>query len=209
MIRVIFRTLIFGTIVLSGLFATVSAQESNLCSSESDYDYQTTLTGGYRLVFHTSNDLKHLTVYKGNQRIRRLNSVSCGLPNKNLGYVGADFQDYFVLVQSFGSGNPHYIELIRKSNGRNVISREACLIDSSEKFSLLLYSEACTPDRMDSFAVLNVKSGKKHYLRFPEFMFVDTAVLSRIKISSISKVRLTLKFEDFQGKVVSEKTFRY
>ena len=52
---------------------------------------------------------------------------------KNLGYVGADFTNYFVLVHSFGLGNPRQIELIKKSTGKNILKENAVWIDADEE----------------------------------------------------------------------------
>ena len=78
------------------------------------YDYGTTLKGGYKILFKVDDSLEYLYLKKGNKTIIELSSMSKGLPYKNLGYIGADFTHYFILVHSFGGGNPHYIELIKK-----------------------------------------------------------------------------------------------
>ena len=128
----VFTKAMFCSAVIYGLFAAVHAQQRNPCDDEGGYDYPTKLKGEYRLVFETDREIKYLNLYKGIRRIRRLSDVSCGLPNKNLGYIGTDFQNYFVLVHSFRSGNPHEIELIRKSDGKKH-SRPGCLLDRFER----------------------------------------------------------------------------
>jgi hypothetical protein len=66
-------------------------------------------------------------------QIAELASDSRGGIYKGLGYVGADFKTCFVLVHSFGSGNPHEVELIKKSTGKNILKASAWWIDVIEK----------------------------------------------------------------------------
>lgn len=103
------------------------------------YSYDTILKGGYTISFKTNDSLQYLYPVKASKRITELASCSRGLPCKNPGYVGVDFRDYFVLVHSFGSGNPHYIELIEKRSGENIHKPGSALIDINEAAGILLY----------------------------------------------------------------------
>jgi hypothetical protein len=77
---------------------------------------------------------------KDTVEIRDLNGGSSyGLPQKNIGYVGADFDSSFVFVQSFGSGNPHNIQLIDKRTGKEL--RKGAWVDANDKEQILLYIE--------------------------------------------------------------------
>ena len=103
------------------------------------YDYDTTLKGGYTISFKADSVEEHLYLKKDKKMITELSSCSAGLLYKNLGYVGADYTDYFVLVDSYGSGNPHYIELIKKTTGENIFKNTVLWIDAIEKRDILLY----------------------------------------------------------------------
>jgi hypothetical protein len=102
-------------------FSITSYAQTTLTNEEEPYGYDTTLKGGYSIFFKVDDSLQYLFLKKGDRTISELTATSRGLPYKNLGYIGADFKDYFVLVHSFGSGNPHYIELIKKGTGRNIL----------------------------------------------------------------------------------------
>ena len=117
--------------------------------NQKEYEYQKKLTSGYRLAYYDDGELQHLVLKRSSTKIRELSTISSGLPQKNLGYIGADFRDYFVLVHSYGSGNPHEIELIQKSTGRNTISEGSAWIDVDQKKDMLLYSPADVPRPSD------------------------------------------------------------
>jgi len=92
--------------------------------NENPYPYDTTLINGYHLKHKVSRDLEYgdflqsLTLYEGSLKIREFSPSSFGLPYKNIGYVGADFEDSFMIFYSFGSGNEHLFELIHKKTGQ-------------------------------------------------------------------------------------------
>ena len=109
------------------------------------YDYDTILRGGYNLKYKVYTDSKNdenlqsLTLRKGVDEIKVLNETSFPMLFKNLGYIGADFDSTFIFVQSFGSGNPHYIQLIDKNTGKEL--RKGTWVDVDEKEQVLLYIE--------------------------------------------------------------------
>lgn len=152
-----------------------SGQPVDLCAGEGAYNYRTRLKGGYRIVFETERASKYLYHQKGKRRIAEISSVSCGLLHKNLGYVGSDSEDYFVLVRSFGSGNAHDIELIRKSDGENVLApnREACWIGASERYSIRLFSSHCVPEPDDKITLMNVGTGKMRFYNSRKNCFLN------------------------------------
>lgn len=107
------------------------------------YPYDTLLSGGYHLSYLVYTDsiyhekIQQLSLKKNQRTISNLSETSYGLLFKNLGYIGADFDKSFVFVQSYGSGNPHEIKLIKKSNGKEL--RKGCWVDADEKEEVLLY----------------------------------------------------------------------
>lgn len=124
---------------------------------------------------------------------------------QNLGFVGADFTNYFVLVQAYGSGNPHYIGLIRKETGKNLLKPGAAWIDADEKKEYLLYSDVDVPKKKDKMILLNIGTGVKQYFNFPEDIFEEPGILYRIESSSITEKKLVIKYSTQQG----EKTKSY
>src|SRR6187402_1164418 len=97
---------IYTSILLLLLPVTVAAQntDDSLLNEIPPYNYKTTLKGGYSIVFKVDDTLEYLYLKK-QATIKEIAACSRGLRYKNLGYVGADFTDYFVLVHSFGTAN--------------------------------------------------------------------------------------------------------
>jgi hypothetical protein len=163
------------------------------------YGYDTTLKGGYRISFKVDEDMQYLYLKKGNKTIAEISSTSKGMLHKNLGYVGADFTNFFVLVHSFGGGNPHYIELIKKATGENVLKNGAAWIDADKKKEFLLYSDNDVPHKKDKMTLFNIRTGQKRYFRFPDDIFDGPEVLYRIQISRLTDKQLVIKYDTEKG----------
>ena len=163
------------------------------------YDYDTTLSGGYSISFKVDDSLQYLYLMKGDKKITELASTSKGMLYKNLGYIGADFTNYFVLVHSFGGGNPHSIELIKKSTGENILDDGAALIDAEKKKEFLLYCNKDVPDKQDKMILLNVRTGQKKSFNFPNDIFDGPQVLNRIQISKLTDKQLVIRFDTEKG----------
>src|SRR5687768_4658916 len=118
---------------------------------------------------------------------------------QNLGYIGADFTNYFVLVHSFGSGNPHYIELIKKTTGKNILKRSAAWIDADEKNEFLLYSDIDVPDINRKMTLINIQTGQKKHFIFPKDILDGSQVLNHIQISSLKNNQLVIKYDTESG----------
>lgn len=109
------------------------------------YDFDTILKNGYHLSYRIYKDsvendsLQSLTLVKGNRNIKMLSETSYPMLHKNLGYIGADFGDTFLFVQSYGSGNPHEMQLIKKENGAEL--KTGVIVDLKEDQKVLLYIE--------------------------------------------------------------------
>ena len=143
--------------------------------------------------------MQYLYLKKGNKTIIELASTSRGMLYKNLGYVGADFKDYFVFVHSFGSGNPHYIELIKKASGKNILKDGAAWIDVDEKKGFLLYSDNDVPDPKDKMTLYNINTGQKQNFYFPSAIFDGPEVLNRIQINKLSDTQLVIQYDTEKG----------
>lgn len=110
------------------------------------YDYSdTTLSNGYHISFsylqEEGQDLieKCLVLKKGDSLIDTLNIMGYAALHKNLGYIGADFSDYFAFINSFGSGNPHYLSLLRKKDGEKI--KSGYYVDSFHEPELLVFED--------------------------------------------------------------------
>jgi hypothetical protein len=182
------------------IFVVVSSNGQTSSSNNiQPYDYDTTLKGGYTIKFAVDDSLQYLYLKKAGRTIVELAATSRGMLYKNLGYVGADFTKYFVLVHSFGSGNPNYIELIEKSTGKNVLKDGEAWIDANEKKEYLLYSDNGIPDKKDKMTLYNIRTGQKQFFNFPENIFDESDFLNRIQISKLTDKLLIIKYDTEKG----------
>lgn len=111
---------------------------------ERPYDwFDTILSNGYYLSFsyfqYEGYISKCLILKKGGKYIDTLSIMGYGAPDKNLGCIGGDFNEYFAFVQSFGVGNPHEMQLLMKSTGEKI--REGFFVKKYHSPDLLFYED--------------------------------------------------------------------
>lgn len=167
------------------------------------YDFDTILKNGYHLSYRTYNDsvtnqpLQNLTLVKGNKDITILNETNRPTLHKNLGYIGADFTNSFLFVQSFGSGNPHEFQLIEKKTGKEI--KSGVYVDSNEDNEILVYISNLhnTDEQLKIYDILNKKEmnindfkNSKCYKEYPE------GLRSCVTIDTVTKSKITLTIED-------------
>ena len=177
---------------------SLKAQEDSLSTIER-YTYDTILKGGYKIIFNVDDSMQYLYLKQHHKIITELSSCSRGLPYKNLGYLAADFQNYFLLAHSFGSGNPTNIELIEKRTGKNILPNGAAWIDVIESKQMLLYSEQDVPGEKDQMVLYDIPTKKKQWFHFPKAVFGEPQVLNRISISKLTATALIIKYETEKG----------
>lgn len=185
--------------ILSVFIGFTSRAQTSFSDELAPYDYDTTLTGGYKILFKANDSLQYLFLKKGDKIITELASTSKGMLYKNLGYVGADFKDYFVLLHSFGSGNPNYIELIKKANGQNILKSGAAFIDISKKQCMLLYCNKDVPSTDDKMILYNVTTKQRQLFSFPSDIFDEPEILNRIKIKKLTDKLLVITYKTETG----------
>lgn len=123
---------------------------------EYPYEFDTILKRGYKLHFEYFKEKENteiemaLILMNNHIIIDTLNIMGYGAPHKNLGYIGADFDEYFVFVNSFGSGNPHEMKLLKKNNAEKIV--EGFFVDADEKNEILLYCKG-----YDSLMIYDIK----------------------------------------------------
>ncbi len=152
------------------------------------YGYQTELKKGYYLEFNYFRINKNtpiemcLNLKKGDKIIDTLNILGYGAPQKNLGYVSADFDEYFAFVQSYGSGNPHDMQLLRKKDGKEII--KGFIVDADENNEFLLYCRG-----YDSLMLYDIKKHKNNYIEnLRNSKEIDCAVSELTDYLKIKKV---------------------
>lgn len=161
----------------------------------SEYDFDTVLKGNYTLRLKLDDTTENLFLV-GNNINKKVSSCSKGLPYKNLGYKAADFKDYFVLAHSFGSGNPNYIELIKKKNGENVLEKGAIWISANEDMDILLYSKVFVPTKKDKMILYDLTKGTKEYFDFPNEFIKNPELLNDLSIDASESRSLVLHYFD-------------
>jgi hypothetical protein len=159
------------------------------------YDFPTKLKGGYNLVFKADSDSQYLYLTNKSKTIAEIASTDKGALYKSLGYIAADFNNYFVLAHSYGSGNPTSIALIKKTTGKNILNSSACWIAAIEKQGILLYCNTDVPSEKDKMILYHIASGKMRSFKFPADIFSEPQILNRIEIISLTNKQLVIKYE--------------
>lgn len=155
-----------------------------------EYDYDTALKGGYTIAFRADDTDEYLFLRRGDTIITKLSDYPRAALYKNLGYKVADFADYFVLVHSFGSGNPHEIELIEKRTGKDILDSDAIWIDANERKGFLLYGH----ENSQGMVLYNSNSGKEKKLPYPKGISNDALMLEDMKFIKVSPRELVVRY---------------
>jgi hypothetical protein len=129
-----------------------------------DYPFDTVLSGGYSLAPRNELDsedggwLDNLYLRRGDELVCLLSSNSAGMPSKNLGYFINDADASFVLVQSFGAGNPHFVSIIDKRTCATLDS--GVYLDNDEREGLLLYCRDYDAEDLDTLLLFDARPGR-------------------------------------------------
>lgn len=176
---------------------------------ECPYDFDTILKNGYNLHFERIkrsdevNDIEcQLTLVKGKYVIDTLNTMGYAPVMKNLGYIGADFNDYFAFVQSYGSGNPHEMQLLRKSDAKEI--KSGYIVNAISDPELLVYA--------------NVEDRKLKIFDFEKMKDIDMSNISydcffwelseTLKIVKVTKKEVFIEYTSNENKVFKYKYYR-
>ncbi len=163
------------------------------------YAFDSVLTDGFWLKYKayrdTTGDLLHsLTLMKEESPVKILNETSFSHLHKNLGYTGADFDSTFVLVHSFGSGNPHYIEMIEKKTGEQLF--EGIWLDADEQEQVLVYM---TNTDSDSIFVLDNRNDTTMVTTYFTEIYADvlpSKLWADVRIDTVTSEFIRLELND-------------
>lgn len=169
----------------SKIIATQKTEKSN----------DTHLKGGFSIVYSTDDEEQYLIYKKGEKVIDTLNRCSIGCLEKNLGYVISDFDDTFILGQSFGGGNPTVIQLYEKKTGKNLIKQYSAIIDVDSTKQVVLYSENDVPKQTDKMTLFDIKTRQKKTYEFPKEVFGEPEILNRIHLTNSTDKSFTIEYE--------------
>jgi hypothetical protein len=173
------------------------------------YDFDTILKNDFHLSYRVYKDtienetLQSLTLVKGKKDIKQISETSFPMLHKNLGYIGADFGKTFLFVQSFGSGNPHEIQLIEKENGK--IITEGVLVDSNEIEKVLLYIKN-DHEKNEKLILFDIKHNKEKIITdFNNLKCINTGGLRNcIVIDTVTKNEIIIKTESEEDKLTKK-----
>ncbi|GAB4093792.1 hypothetical protein [Flaviaesturariibacter terrae] len=170
--------------------------------------YPTKLKGGFSIAYGFNTEDQYLLYKKGERVLDTIGGGSLGLIYKNLGYVAEDFDHTFVFAHSFGSGNPHYIQLLEKETLRNLIPDGSAWIDVDTVRQLLLYSPVDVPEPGDSMTLFDTRSRAQRSYPFPKEIFDGPQVLNRIRLLGVTEKTFTIEYEYGDEPVTKKKTYR-
>ena len=170
------------------------------------YDFDTILKNNYHLSYRVYKDtienenLQSLTLVKD---IKQISETSFPMLHKNLGYIGADFGNSFLFVQSYGSGNPHEIQLIKKTNGKVITT--GVLVDRNEIEKVLLYIKN-EHKKSEKLILLDIKNNKEKILT--DINKIECSHIGGlrncIEIDTITKNQIVLKTNSEQEKKIKK-----
>lgn len=171
------------------------------------YDFDTILKNGFHLSYRVYKDsiegdsLQSLTLVKGNRDIKVLSETSYPMLHKNMGYIGADFGDTFLFVQSYGSGNPDEMQLIKKENGESL--KDGVLVDAKEEQKVLLYIENLH-EKNEKLKLLDLKNNtEKRITDFNNFPCTnDGGLRNCVKIDTVTQKEIVLKTDSEKNNIV-------
>ena len=162
------------------------------------YDFDTILKNNFHLSYRVYKDtlengiLQSLTLVKGTKDIKQLSETSYPMLHKNLGYIGADYGSSFLFIQSYGSGNPHEIQLIKKQNGE--IITKGVLVDQNEIEKVILYIKNEHQEN-EKLILFDIKNSKEKIIK--DFKNMECSHIGGlrncIEIDTIMKNQITLK----------------
>ena len=176
------------------------------------YIYKTELKNGYRLEYRVYTEssnpdtLQTLFLMKGSIEIKDLNGGSSfWLPQKNIGYIGADFDSSFVFVRSFGSGNPHYMQLVDKKTGDELL--KGIWVDADEDEQIILYIEGVDRDS-EQLKIYDVKNNNEIIVNdFNDSKCVEYEIgglRDCVKIDTVTKAEVVLKIDTDKERIVKK-----
>ncbi|GAA4026622.1 hypothetical protein GCM10022386_07480 [Flavobacterium cheonhonense] len=171
------------------------------------YDFDTLLTRGYHLSYRVHFDtiekqnMQSLTLVKGEKDIIELNETSYPMIHKSLGYIGGDFGETFLFIQSYGSGNPNQMQLIKKENG--TILKEGIFVDNREDERILLYIETLNDDS-EKLVLLDLKNNKEKIIT--DFNNSICAEIGNLRdcvlIDTVTTKEVVLKTDSEENKII-------
>lgn len=175
-------------------FALLKAKAQDSTDEEKpEYKFDSTLKGGYSLYYTTDDSLQYLYLRKGDTlRLIRTDDISNQNRQTMLGFIAADFNDYFILVHALQRKQlqeyPIPCELFEKKTAAKVL--EADFITNDDDYILLHNSRS----KNDSLRLYNVDTKKIETFAMPTKVEGYDKLINSIELKAITTARLTLIF---------------
>ncbi len=197
--------------VLSNETVETVVDNFELIDTAEQYDFDTLIKNGYHLKYKAYKDknsnelLQSLTLMKGNQEIKMLNETSYPLLHKNLGYIGADYENAFVFAQSFGAGNPTSFQLINKETGNAILTGTFVDTELQEQVLLYIRNENEDNEQLIVFDLLNDKEIIADNFSESECVKNSLGGLRNcVEIDTVSSSEIVLKVENPNEKIIKK-----
>lgn len=170
--------------------------------------FQTTLSGGYSIMHSFDSLEQYLILKKGKKFVDTIGGGAFYELYKNIGYIAADFDNYFVFAFSYGSGNPHYIKLLEKGTAKNLIKTGSVWIDADEKKQLLLFGYAGQEENYrDSMTLYDIKNQLIKKYPIPKKVLNDPEIFNRIKLIKVDSNEIVIEYEIYESHKTYRKTY--
>ena len=161
------------------LLLPVVANECQEAVKEYNRHMAVNLKNGYRLYAtlkgNNNESEMDLILKKNEKHISNINGLSCGLSLYNLGFVVADFQESFLFVQTFGSGNPQMIKLVNKKTAKTVIKFEGFIANYNIQNEFFIYRN----NSSKSTNLFDIKNHKNYTLNIDD-LIINTCHLRQV-----------------------------
>lgn len=171
------------------------------------YDFDTLLTEGYHLSYRVYKDsveneyMQSLTLVKGSRDIATLSETSYPMLHKNLGYISGDYGKTFLFLQSYGSGNPHELQLIEKATGAVVTN--GVYVDSRDEEKVLLYIQE-EHEENEKLLLFDIKKNKQRVITdFKDLKCTHTGGLREcVVIDTVTANEIVLRTDSEDDNIV-------
>lgn len=200
------------SIITKNINKSIPQKVTNKKSTELEiepYDFDTILKNNFHLSYRVFKDvidneyLQSLTLVKGKKDIVQISETSYPMLHKNLGFIGADFGESFLFVQSYGSGNPDEIQLIEKENGK--VITEGVFVDQNETEKVLLYIKN-EHEKNEKLILLDIKKNKERIIK--DFNYLQCTHIGGLRncvvIDTINKNEIILRTDWEEDNIIKK-----
>ncbi|UKN01333.1 hypothetical protein K6119_16520 [Paracrocinitomix mangrovi] len=172
------------------------------------YPYDTSLSGGYHLSYRVDTlyeeSMQYLLLMKNNKLVDTISGMSLGLIFRNLGFIIADYNDFFLFGNSFSFGSQNNCSLIQKSNGKTVCS--GFFLENSVEDNWFMYTSDDVMDGLDTLFYIDMTTLKAEYFPVPEILWGNSEAWSDVDSIVFSPSEIRMYTYDDRGSIISRRS---